>query len=115
MDYQALNDITIKDHYPLLWIKELLNQIRSAQYFTCLDLCFAYNLIQIMEGDEWKTSFRTQYGLYAFLVMPFRLTNAPATCQRFVNNTLQEFLDVFFVCYINNIQIFSDNLEKHLK
>ena len=80
VDYRALNDITIKDRYPLPTIEETLNQIRGAKYFTRLDLRSAYNLIRIKDGDEWKTAFRTRYGLFEFLVMPFGLTNAPATC-----------------------------------
>ena len=115
VDYRALNDITIKDRYPLPCIEETLNQIRGAKYFTRLDLRSAYNLIRIKEGDEWKTAFRTRYGLIEFLVMPFGLTNAPATCQCFVNDTLREFLDVFCVCYLDDILIYSDNLQDHRK
>ena len=58
IDYPALNDITIKDRYPLPRIEETLNQIRGAKYFTRLDLRSAYNLIRIKDGDEWKTAFR---------------------------------------------------------
>ena len=80
MDFKALNDITTKDRYPLPRIEETLNQVRGAKYFIRLDLHATYILIHIKEGDEWKTAFRTRYGLYEFLVMPFSLTNAPATC-----------------------------------
>ena len=80
-----------------------------------MDLRSAYNLIRIKDGDEWKTAFRTRYGLFEFLVMPFGLTNAPATCQRFVNDTLREFLDVFCVCYLDDILIYSDNIQDHRK
>ena len=92
-----------------------MNQIRGAKYFTRLDLRSAYKLIRLKDGDEWKTAFRTRYGLFEFLVMPFGLTNAPATCQRFVNDTLREFLDVFCVCYLDDILIYSDNLQDHRK
>ena len=115
VDYRALNNITIKDQYLLPQIEETLNQIRSARYFTRLDLRSAYNLIQIKVGDEWQTVFRIWYGLYEFLVMPFGLTNAPTTCQRFVNDTLQEFLNVFCVCYLYDILIYSDNLKDYYK
>ena len=113
VDYRALNDITIKDRFPLLRIAGTLNQIRGAKYFTRLDLRSVYNLIRIKDGDEWKTAFRTRYGLFQFLVMPFGLTYAPTTCQHFVNDTLREFLDVFCVCYLDNISIYSDNLQDH--
>ena len=76
VDYRALNDITINDWYPLPRIEETLNQIQGAKFFTRLDLRSAYNLIRIKDGEEWKTAFRTRYGLFEFLVMPFGLTNA---------------------------------------
>ena len=115
IDYQALNDITIKDRYPLSQIEETLNQIRGAKYFNRLDLRSAYNLIRIKDGDEWKTAFGTGYGLFEFHVMPFGLTNTPATCRPFVNDTLRVLLDVFCVCYLNDIRIYSNNLLDHRK
>ena len=115
INYHALNDMTIKDRYPLPRIEETLNQIHSAKYFTHLDLWSAYNLIRIKEGHEWKTAFRTPYGLFEFLFMPFGLTNAPATGQRFVNDTLREFLDVICICYLDDILIYSNNLQDHRK
>ena len=113
IDYRALNDITIKDWYPLPRIEETVNQIRGAKYFTRLDLRFAYNLIRIMDYDKWKTDFQTRYGAFELLVMPFGLTNAPATGQCFVNDTFTEFLDVFCVCYLDDILIYSYNLQDH--
>ena len=113
VDYRALNAITTKDQYPLTRIEETLNQIRWAKYFTRLDLRSAYTLIRIKKGDEWKNAFRTRYGLYEFLVMPFRLTNMPATCEQFVIDPLREFRDVFYVCYLDDILIYSENLEDH--
>lgn len=115
VDYRALNKITKKNRYPLPLIDETLNRIRSAKVFTRLDLRAAFNLIRIKEGDEWKTAFRTRYGLFEYLVMPFGLTNAPATCQQFVNDTLREYLDVFCCVYLDDILIYSDDLEKHTK
>ena len=110
VDYRALNDITLKDRYPLPRIEEILQQIRGKgnRLFARLDLRAACNLIRIKEGDESNTAFLTRYGLYEFLVMPFGLTNAPVTCQRFVNDILREYLDVFCVYYLDNILIYSD-------
>jgi len=113
VDYRALNDITVKDHTPLSRIEETLNQIRGCKYFTRLDLRACFNQIRIKEGDEWKTAFRTHYGLFEFLVMPFGLTNAPATAQRSMNNTLRKYLDIFCVCYIDDILIYSLTLKEH--
>jgi hypothetical protein len=113
VDYRALNAITKKNRYPLPRIDETLTRLRTARYFTRLDLRSAFNLIRIREGDEWKTAFRTRYGLFEYLVMPFGLTNAPATCQTYVNDTLREFLDLFCVLYLDDILIYSDDLETH--
>jgi len=113
VDYRALNDITVKDPTPLPRIEETLNQIHSCKYFTGLDLQACFNQIRIKEGDEWKTAFRTRYGLFEFVVMLFELTNALATAQRFMNNTLREYLDIFCVCYIDDILIYSCTLKEH--
>ena len=113
VDYRRLNDITVKNRYPLPLIDETLRQLQSAKIFTRLDLRGAYNLIRIRKGDEHLTAFRTRYGLYEYLVMPFGLTNAPATCQQFVNDTLRQYLDLFCVVYLDDILIYSKNLEEH--
>jgi hypothetical protein len=113
VDYRRLNDITVKDRTPLPLINELKDRLHGMKYFTALDLKGAYNLIRIKEGHEWKTAFRTKFGLYEYLVMPFGLTNAPATFQRMINNVLREYLDVFVVCYLDDILIFSGTEEEH--
>jgi len=113
VDYRAFNDITVKDRTPLPRIEETLNQIRGCKYFTQLDLRACFNQIRIKKGDEWKTAFRTSYGLFEFLVMPFGLTNAPTTAQRFMNDTLRESLDIFCICYIDDILIYSRTLKEH--
>ena len=115
VDYRVCTHVTIEDRYPLPRIEESLNQIQGAKYFTRLDLRSAYNLIGIKDGDEWKPAFRTRYGLFEFLVIPFGLTNAPTTCQHFVNDTLRECLDVLCVYYLDNILIYFDNLQDHRK
>ncbi|OAQ63783.1 pol protein [Purpureocillium lilacinum] len=113
VDYRQLNNITIKNRYPLPLITELQDKLHGAKYFTTLDLKGAYNLIRIKEGEEWKTAFRTRQGLYEYLVMPFGLTNAPASFQTMINDVLREYLDIFVVIYLDDILIFSENLEKH--
>ena len=96
-------------------INKLHNQLQGAKFFTCLDMQGAYNLIQIKEGEEWKTAFQTCYGLYKYRVMPFGLTNALASCQRLVNNTLHKYLNIFVVAYLDNILIYSKTETKHIK
>jgi hypothetical protein len=84
-----------KKPVPLPLIQETLLSISKARYYTKLDVRNAYNMIRIAERDEWKTPFRTRYGLFESLVMPFGSTNAPASFQEFINDTFQPFLDIF--------------------
>ena len=115
VDYRGINEGTIKNRYPLPLIKETLNQLSRARIYTTLDIRGAYNLVRMAEGDEWKTAFRTRYGLFESLVMPFGLTNAPATFQHFINDVLRPYLDQFCTAYLDDILIYSDNLEDHVK
>lgn len=81
--------ITKKKHYPLPLIDDLLDHVQSCMHFTVLDLKNAFNLIQVKEGDEWKTTFHMPLGFYEYLVMPFGLTSTPTTFQAFIQDTLQ--------------------------
>ncbi|KAJ1043953.1 hypothetical protein NDA10_005052 [Ustilago hordei] len=91
VDYRGLNEITVKNRAPLPLIEEQLFLLRKARIYTKLDLRAAYNLIQIAKGDEWKTAFGTQLGLYEYLVMPFGLANALAHFQLFAKLSECEF------------------------
>jgi hypothetical protein len=113
VDYQGLNEGTIQNHYPLPLLHEILLCLQKAKYFTKLDICRAYNLVRMAEGEECKTAFRTWYSLFESLVMPFGLTNEPASFQHFINDVLQPYLDVFVIAYLNDILIYSDNLNDH--
>ncbi|CDO72815.1 hypothetical protein BN946_scf184994.g68 [Trametes cinnabarina] len=86
---------------------------RKARIYTKIDLRYVYNLVRIAPGDEWKTAFRTRYGSFEWLVMPFGLSNAPAAFQRFVNDIFSDLLDVCVVIYLDDILIYSDTPEKH--
>ncbi|KAM4060442.1 reverse transcriptase (RNA-dependent DNA polymerase) [Hirsutella rhossiliensis] len=107
VDYRGLNAITKKDRYPLPLIEETLRSLSKAKWLTKLDVIAAFHKIRVEEGDEWKTAFRTRYGLYEWLVTPFGLTGAPATFQRYINHTLRDFLDEFCSAYIDDILIYS--------
>ncbi len=115
-NYRGLNNLTIKNRYPLLLINESLNRQSRAQRFTQLDLTSAYHRMSIKEGDEWKTSFRTRYGHFEYQVMPFGLFNAPASFQGYVNKTLAEKLDIFVIMYLDDIFIYTENWgQRHVK
>ena len=78
-----------------------------------LDLCHAYHLVHIAEGDEWKTAFHTRYGSFEWMVMPFGLTNVPFAFQRFMNDIFSDLLDITVTVYLDDILIYSDNPSKH--
>jgi hypothetical protein len=115
VDFRRLNEITIKNRYPLPNISELQDRLFYAKIFTALDLRGAYNLIRMKKGEEWKTAFRTRYGHYEYTVMPFRLINAPAICQALINNVLREHLDIFIIAYLDDILIYSRSEEEYRK
>jgi hypothetical protein len=115
VDYRGLNEGTINNRYPLPLLYETLLRLQKAKYFTKLDICGAYNLVRMAEGEEWKTTFRTRYGVFESLVMPFGLTNAPASFQHFINNVLRPYLDVLVTAYLDDVLIFSNNLDEHRK
>ena len=114
VDYQKLNNITVKNRYPLPLISELFDRIKNAKYFTRLDIQEAYHQIRVALGDEWKTAFRTRYGHFEYLVMPFGLTNAPASFQAYANDCLHDFLDLFCIVFLDNVLVFSETLEEHV-
>ena len=85
-DYRKLNQITIKDKMPLPLIGEVINKLKEVKYFNKLDLIWGYNNVQIKEGDEWKTTFLMNKGLFEPQVMYFGLCNLPGTFQRMMNS-----------------------------
>ena len=110
VDYWGLNNITIKNRYLLSLIGESLDWLGQAKRFTQLDLTNAYHRMRICEGDEWKTTFRIRYGYFEYQVMPFGLSNAPATFQGYINKILAEKLDIFVIVYLDDILIYTKDL-----
>jgi hypothetical protein len=111
-DYRRLNEMTVKDRYPLPNIGELHDRLHGARWFTKIDLRDAFYSIRMKEGEEWKTAFITSRGLHEFLVMPMGLTNAPATQQRCINDLLRDLLDITVVAYVDDILIFTKGDKK---
>jgi len=115
VDYRGLNGITIKDKYPLPLMTTLIEQVGTSQIFFKLDLMLTFMLLHIAEGEERKTVFKTQYGLYEYTVMPLGLTNAPSVFQRHLINILGEKIDQGVVVHIDDILIYSKTEEGHIE
>ena len=115
MDYRALNDVTIKNKYPLPRIEDLFDQMRVAKVFSKIDLRSGYHQLKIRQEDIPKTAFTTRYILYEFIVMSFGLTNASAYFMYLMNKVFMEYLDKFVVVFIDDILVYSQNEEEHEK
>jgi hypothetical protein len=115
VDYRSLNEVTIKNKYPLLRIEDLFDQMKGASVFSKIDLRSGYYQLKIRESDIPKTAFHTRYGLYEYTVMSFGLTNALAYFMYLTNKVFMEYLDKFLVVFIDDILIFSKTEEEHEK
>ncbi|SJL08909.1 uncharacterized protein ARMOST_12283 [Armillaria ostoyae] len=113
-DYRKLNEMTIKNRYPLPLISELIDKLQGAKYFTKLDVRWGYNNVRIKEGDEHKAAFRTNRGLFEPTVMFFGLTNSPATFQWMMNDIFKNLIASGKVTiYLDDILIFTKDLDEH--
>jgi hypothetical protein len=115
VDYRPLNEVTIKNKYPLPRIDILFDQLTGARVFSKIDLMLGYHQICIRPEDIPRTTFTTRYGLFEYLVMSFGLTNAPAHFTYLMNSVFMPELDKFVVVFIDDILIYSKNQEKHAK
>jgi hypothetical protein len=113
VDYRSLNEVTIKNKYPLPRIEDLFDQMKGAKIFSKIDLRSGYHQLKIRAEDVPKTAFTTTYGLYEFLVMSFGLNNALAYFMNLMNKVFMEYLDEFVVVFIDDILVYSPNGETH--
>ena len=111
IDYRAINKIMVPNRYPLPNIDKLKERVRRAEYFNKIDDKNRYHLIRIKEVDEWKTTFRCRYGLFEYTVMPFGLSNAPATFQEIINHIFRDTLNQEMLAFKGDIIIWSETLE----
>uniref|UniRef100_A0A3B4GQD0 Gypsy retrotransposon integrase-like protein 1 n=1 Tax=Pundamilia nyererei TaxID=303518 RepID=A0A3B4GQD0_9CICH len=115
IDFRGLNKITIKNKYPLPLLASAFELLQGATVFSKLDLCNAYHLVRIREGDEWKTAFNTHLGHFEYLVMPFGLTNAPAVFQAMINDVLRDLINHCVFVYLDDILVFSRSPAEHVE
>jgi hypothetical protein len=118
VDYRALNEVTVKNKYPLPRIDDMFDQLCGACVFSKIDLRSGYHQLKIRECDIPKTAFVSMYGLYEYIVMSFGLTNAPAYFMYLMNKVFMEYLDKFVVVFIDDILVYSgseEEYEEHLR
>ena len=105
IDYQPINKVIMKNKYPLPRIEDLFHQLKGVGVFSKIDLRLGYYQLRVKDVDVPKTTFKTRYGHYEFLVIPFRLTNAPATFMDLMNRVFRPYLDQFVVVFIDDILV----------
>ena len=113
IDYQHINNVTVKNKYPLPRIEDLFYQLKGAGVFSKIDLRSGYYQLRVKKVDVPKTAFRTRYGHYEFLVMPFGLTNAPTSFMDLMNRVFQPYVDQFVVVFIDDILVYSNDAQEH--
>nr|GEZ36355.1 putative reverse transcriptase domain-containing protein [Tanacetum cinerariifolium] len=112
---KELNKLTVKNHYPLLRIDDLFDQLQGSLFFSKIDIRSGYHQLRVHEDDIPKTAFRTRYGHFKFTVIPFGLTNAPPVFMDLMNRVCRPYLDKFLIVFIDDILIYSKTQEEHVE
>jgi hypothetical protein len=113
IDFRQLNKVTVKNKYPLPMIDDLFDQLNDAKIFSKIDLNSGYHQVRIKKEDIRKTAFRTRYGHYEFIVVPFGLSNAPIVFMCLMNVVFREYLDKFFIVFLDDILVYSKSEEEN--
>jgi hypothetical protein len=113
MDYHALNEVIIKNKYPLPRIDDLFDQLHNVWVFSKIDLQSGYHQLKIRECDIPKTAFVLRFGLYEYTVISFGLTNALTYFMYLMNKVFMEYLDKFVVVFIDDILVYTRSEEEH--